>query len=38
MKTTYEYIVLGCGGIGSATAYWLSRRAGAEVLVRKENR
>ena len=32
MKTTYEYIVLGCGGIGSGAAYWLSRRAGAEVL------
>lgn len=33
MKTTYEFIVLGCGGIGSAAAYWLSRRAGAEVLA-----
>jgi sarcosine oxidase len=32
MKTNYEYIVLGCGGIGSGTAYWLSRRVGAEVL------
>jgi len=32
MKTNYEYIVLGCGGIGSGTAYWLARRAGAEVL------
>jgi monomeric sarcosine oxidase len=32
MKTKYEYIVLGCGGIGSGAAYWLSRRAGAEVL------
>lgn len=32
MKTEYEYIVLGCGGIGSGAAYWLSRRAGAEVL------
>jgi sarcosine oxidase len=32
MKTHYEYIVLGCGGIGSGTAYWLARRAGAEVL------
>lgn len=32
MKTDYEYIVLGCGGIGSAALYWLSRRAGAEVL------
>lgn len=32
MKTNYEYIVLGCGGIGSGTAYWLSRTAGADVL------
>jgi sarcosine oxidase len=32
MKTNYEYIVLGCGGIGSGTAYWLARRAGVEVL------
>ena len=32
MKTDYEYIVLGCGGIGSATAYWLSRRESKDVL------
>jgi sarcosine oxidase len=32
MKREYEYIVLGLGGFGSAAAYWLSRRAGAEVL------
>jgi len=32
MKKDYEYIVLGLGGFGSAAAYWLSRRAGAEVL------
>ncbi len=32
MKTSYEYIVLGCGGIGSAAVYWLSRVAGKEVL------
>ena len=32
MKTDYEYIVLGCGGIGSATAYWLSRRKSKDVL------
>jgi sarcosine oxidase len=31
-KTDYEYIVVGCGGIGSAAAYWLSRRAAGEVL------
>lgn len=32
MKTSYEYIVLGLGGIGSAAVYWLARRAGREVL------
>ncbi len=33
MRTDYEYIVVGCGGIGSAAAYWLSRKAGIEVLA-----
>ncbi|HEY8447412.1 MAG TPA: N-methyl-L-tryptophan oxidase [Thermomicrobiales bacterium] len=33
MKTTYDVAVIGCGGIGSAAAYWLSRTAGSEVLV-----
>jgi sarcosine oxidase len=33
MKTSYEYIVVGCGGIGSAAAYWLARTAGREVLA-----
>jgi monomeric sarcosine oxidase len=28
----YRYAVIGAGGIGSAAAYWLSRRAGADVL------
>ncbi len=32
MTRDYEYIVVGLGGIGSAAAYWLSRRAGKEVL------
>lgn len=32
MKTDYDYIVLGCGGIGSAALYWLARRAGSTVL------
>jgi sarcosine oxidase len=32
MKRDYEYIVLGLGGFGSAAAYWLSKRAGREVL------
>jgi hypothetical protein len=25
----YEYIVLGCGGIGSGALYWLSKRVGS---------
>jgi sarcosine oxidase len=32
VKTHYEYIVLGCGGLGSAALYWLARAAGNEVL------
>ncbi len=32
MKTEYNYIVLGLGGIGSAAAYWLARNFGNEVL------
>jgi len=33
MKTHYSYIVLGCGGIGSAALYWLAKRAGNDVLA-----
>lgn len=32
MRTDFEYITLGLGGLGSGAAYWLSRRAGKEVL------
>jgi sarcosine oxidase len=32
VKTAYEYIVVGCGGVGSAAIYWLAREAGPEVL------
>ena len=32
MKTDYEHIVLGLGGIGAGAVYWLARRAGSEVL------
>ena len=32
MKTEYEYVVVGLGGLGSAAAYWLAKRAGKEVL------
>ncbi|XP_077864359.1 peroxisomal sarcosine oxidase-like [Saccoglossus kowalevskii] len=28
----FEYIVVGCGGIGSGTVYWLSKRVGKAVL------
>jgi sarcosine oxidase len=31
-RREFDYIVLGLGGIGSATAYWLSRRFGSHVL------
>ncbi|MBW3568767.1 N-methyl-L-tryptophan oxidase [Candidatus Parcubacteria bacterium] len=32
MKRNYKYIVIGCGGIGSAALYWLSRQNGGETL------
>jgi sarcosine oxidase len=32
VRRDFEYIVLGLGGLGSAAAYWLSRRAGGDVL------
>lgn len=32
MKHHFSYIVLGCGGIGSAALYWLAKRAGGDVL------
>jgi sarcosine oxidase len=32
MRRNYDYIVLGLGGWGCAAAYWLSRRAGGDVL------
>lgn len=33
MRHTYEVIVVGCGGIGSAAAYWLAREIGGDVLA-----
>jgi sarcosine oxidase len=33
LRSHYEYIVLGCGALGSGAAYWLARRAGGEVLA-----
>ncbi len=33
MKTKkYDYIVIGCGGVGSGAVYWLAKRAGKRVL------
>lgn len=32
MRTDFEYITLGLGGLGSGACYWLSRSAGADVL------
>ena len=38
MKHAYEYIVVGCGGLGSAAAYRLAREAGEEVLALEQFR
>ena len=32
MRREFDYIVIGCGGIGSGATYWLSRLSGADVL------
>jgi len=32
VKRSYDFIVLGLGGLGSAALYWLSRQAGGQVL------
>ena len=32
VKNSYQYAVLGLGGLGSATCYWLSKPAGEDVL------
>ena len=32
MRTEFDTIVIGLGGIGAAAAYWLSRRLGEDVL------
>lgn len=32
MKRSFDTIVLGCGGLGSAALYWLSTALGGEVL------
>jgi len=33
MRQAYDVIVVGCGGLGSAAAYWLAQRAGGDVLA-----
>lgn len=33
MTSTHRYVVVGCGGLGSAATYWLSRAAGGRVLA-----
>ena len=33
MNSSYEHIVLGVGGIGSAAAYWIAKRGGSSVLA-----
>lgn len=38
MSSTYEHIVLGVGGIGSAAAYWLARRGLGSVLAIEQYR
>jgi sarcosine oxidase len=38
MNSTYEHIVLGAGGIGSAAAYWLARRGRGSVLAVEQYR
>ena len=38
MKSSYEHIVLGVGGIGSAAAYWIARRGGTNVLALEQYR
>jgi sarcosine oxidase len=32
VNRSYDFIVLGCGGLGSAAIYWLARQAGGQVL------
>lgn len=33
MRRSFDVIIVGCGGIGSAAAYWAARRAGSGVLA-----
>ena len=38
MAQQYRVIVIGCGAVGAATAYWLSRRLGGGVLALEQYR
>ena len=38
MNGSYEHVVLGVGGIGSAAAYWIAKRGGKNVLAIEQYR
>jgi monomeric sarcosine oxidase len=38
MPRQFRFVVVGCGGIGSAAAYWLARECGGDVLVLEQFR
>ncbi|RIK46097.1 MAG: N-methyl-L-tryptophan oxidase [Chloroflexi bacterium] len=38
MQETWDVVVVGCGGIGSAAAYWLAQAPGVRVLVLERHR
>jgi sarcosine oxidase len=38
MPQRFRFVVVGCGGIGSAAAYWLARDCGGEVLALEQFR
>jgi monomeric sarcosine oxidase len=38
LNSSYEHIVLGVGGIGSAAAYWIAKRGGKNVLALEQYR
>jgi sarcosine oxidase len=38
MARQFRFVVVGCGGIGSAAAYWLARECGGEVLALEQFR
>ena len=38
MAQQYRAIVIGCGAVGAAATYWLSRRLGGRVLALEQYR